>query len=122
MIQKHTDIYYTNKYGNRFVDEESARQDENLRDYCPYLIKTILPNLYLENLYGNGIEGINDYGKPYSGQINDKTKVYLFKDIIKNMQAAIDKYGDNVGFTYQHFGMGNYSNAIVLLENNLDKS
>jgi len=120
MITKHEEIYYTNSvnlYG-RFASEEEAAQDEKLKTECKYKVKTILPNVYLDS-FGNGIEGINNYGEPYTGQCqNGKTKVYLFKDLILDFEKAIKQYGDNIGYTYQHFGMGQFRNAIVLLEEN----
>lgn len=109
---------YINKYGNTFLSKESARQDEINRDFCRYKVETIIPNLYFEQFHGEGIEGINDYGKPMTGQINDKTKVFLFKNIISELQKLIDKYGENVGYTHQHFGMGQMSNAVVILKEN----
>ncbi len=118
MITKHTDTYFTNKYGNRFTSEELAEQDEKNRDHSPFKVKTILPNIYFENFHGEGIDAINDYGKPWTGQMNDKTKVYLFQNIVAELQKLMEKYGDNIGYTHQHFGMGNFMNAIVLLEKN----
>lgn len=118
MVTKHIDVFYTNKYLNRFSDEESAEKDEELRDFAPFKVKNLNNLTFSAEIQGDGIEAIDDHGKPWTGQRNDKNRVYLFKDMIIKMQKFIDQYGNNVGYCNQHIGMGNFLQNIVLLEEN----
>src|SRR4029079_11853800 len=102
MVQKHVDVYYTNKYLNRFPDEESAWKDELSRDSAPFKVRNLNNLSFTKDIRGDGIEGIDDHGKPLTGQRNDKNFVYLFKDMISRMQKFIEQYGENVGYCSQH--------------------
>ena len=93
MVTKHTDIYYCNKYGNRFTTEEGAINDEVLRDTCPFKVKQLEPQVYFNQIQGSGVEALNDYGKPFTGQMGDRSTVYFFKDMIPKMQEMIERYG-----------------------------
>lgn len=119
MITKHVDTYYTNSYLNRFADKKSAIEDEKTRNSCKYKVKTIR-DIDFYTIKGQGIEAIDDYAKPCSGTgtTGNKIKVYLFKNMIENMQKYVETYGENVGTYAQHRGMGHFTDAIVVLEEN----
>lgn len=116
MVTKHELTYYTNKYHNQFNTESAALADEELRDYCPFKIKTL--NNGETFSWGESIEGIDDYGKPYTGQPNDKNKVFLLKDIIIKCEDLILTHGENVGICRQHHGCGTMAEVLVILEEN----
>ena len=132
MITKHTDIYYTNDeipkggipfFERRFSTEAEALEDERVKKNNPYRVKTIHKSVKLQqnsntldfsNVKTNGIVALDSYGEPMLPVQHDT--VYLFKDMIKNMQLLIDEFGENVGTCRQHRGTGYYADAIVILE------
>lgn len=108
--------YWTNKFGGRFASEELAAENEKLREETPWKVRNL--EVYLRALFGRVSTAIDDTGKPFTGQRDDKSEVYLFKNMIEGLQAYVNQYGDNVGFCHQHRGMGSHSDMVVVLEPN----
>jgi hypothetical protein len=80
MITKETEIWYHNKYGNKFRSEEEARVDEEHRDTSPW--KVVQTNIDFGTIKGQGIEALNDFGQPWTGQMGNRSIAYLFNIMI----------------------------------------
>lgn len=62
------------------------------------------------------VKALDNSKAPWTGQPDGTAPVYLFRDMITLMQCYVDRYGDQVGYTHHHCGMGRYSDEIVVLE------
>ena len=83
-----------------------------------YLSATVNPKTDFSFPFTPPVLADNFYGDPLGGQLDDESKVYLFKDMVEELNKMITKYGENSGFCNQHFGMGNTSDVIVVLIEN----
>lgn len=115
-VKKVESSYWTNQFLGRFATEQQALDDERLRKSCEFRIETTLDTF--SKVKGAGVEGIDNMGKPFTGQFGDKNTLYLFTDMIKNMQSYIDTYEDKVGVVRQHRGMAIYGEYIAVLKSN----
>jgi hypothetical protein len=68
------------------------------------------------------IRAYDDSKWPWTGQPDDHCSVQLLKPIVDQYQKMINKYGENVGFTLHHCGMGKDSYEFVILEENNTES
>lgn len=114
-ITKHEDVYWTNRFGGRFVCEEHAREDEERRLSRPWHIVCCAGT---EQHRPVAIEAIDDTKAPYTGQVDGLCRVWLFKDLIARYQHLMAQHGEMSGYTTHHCGMGNYLDEIVRLEPN----
>ena len=116
----HTDTYWSNRFGGRFVCEEHALEDEARRLRRPWKLRVIGTAVgeSPDSLRPRSIEAIDDSKAPYTGQRDGTAPVWLFADLVSHYQALLDKYGPNGGYTYHHCGMGLYSDELVQLEPN----
>lgn len=114
MITKETQTYYTNSYGARFTNEQSAIDDELKRVSLPM------------KLMGS-TAGIIDFSPPkiaivggingmWSGQPHvDQHKVSLLTDVIKYCQELIELHGDQAAIMDVHQGMGYRQSRVITI-------
>lgn len=115
MPTQHTETYWTNRYGCRFDTEEAAMADELQRTSRPLKLSTTLtefsPPITEVVGWSNGLFSNN---APWS----EITRVCLLRDLAAYCQQQIALYGDNVGYTHRHCGMGHYIDYLCTVEPN----
>lgn len=116
-ITKNKNVTYTNGYGYSFCSEEEALADEKRRYSHEWRVAKIL-GIYYEHQRAKGVTAIDDTKAPFTGQPHGTCTVYLFKDLVENMQNLLAKHGELSGFTTHHCGMGKDVSEMVLIERN----
>ncbi len=100
---------------------EKVSKENNIKNkHIPYCIQVIgTPIGQMQDSWRiSGIKAVDNSKLPFTGQPDGTCDVFLLKKLRDKISSIIDKYGDNVGYTIHHCGMGMDSEELCLLKIN----